>query len=489
MPSPHHPARPPSSRLPARLAPLIAPLLALAASASSAGAQPLGVEFAEQPLTLDSIGLTLPVPKGSRAQAATPGSPVAARIVPENADWSISIQLTEAQTPSVRTADFTDGIIRRVREAYGVVRSGPNMETKRITNSRAEVLDRSRDLRVAGLEADRVYLRVPDDTAEERAIAGYTVVRLSPRRFVVFQLSAPASEFESARALFQTTIAAADFDRSRQDEVKRGASVLRGRDLLLSISTDEFDRLVQSFEGRWERLYRPAPPGADAEPRELGYRRVRAWKGMRGEIQIGADPENFDTVESQRGYLVAIDARLLDADGQTTDVASRYFLTPDASEEAWSIRMTLRRDERIVSNYVENGVRVDSTLKVSLTASGQPAETVRPLIQGLGYISQVQTYLLPELLIETGAPGEYGFYAYETSKQTIAYRATHASRDERTGQWTIETTIAGADEPRVSTYNAQSRFQRTRLPDGRVWERTTLEDLLELWRRNGLPVR
>jgi len=444
-----------------------------------------GVEFADEPLELPEIGLTMPVPAGSTAQSPPRGSPAAARIAPPGSAWTIDIQIAQSPSPGVATAAFTDSIVRQIQRSVGVVRTDPETDQERLVSTNAEVIERTPDLRVAGLEAERVVLRLPG-RAQDHSITAFTVVRQTPRQFVIFQLNTQESIYDRTGLIYRTVVAAARFQDEQQREARRGAAVLRGRDLLTRLSTERFDALVDSFGERWERL---SIPGDAGQVRELGYRRIRAWQGRRGEIQFGADPSAFDAVESESGYVLAIDARLLGDGGELTDIASRYFLSRDLDEEAWSVRMTVRRGERVMQTYSETGARVDEALKVAVDAPGEPPEVIRPLIRGLGYISQVRHFMLPEILVELGIPGTYGFYAYQSSKQTISLRTVELEQRGDDAGWAVVSFDESGTPTRTSRYTPDGRFVETEMPDGQTWSRTTLDTLLDRWRRAGLPVR
>jgi hypothetical protein len=229
----------------------------------------------------------------------------------------------------------------------------------------------------------------------------------------------------SARA---ADISAADFDR--------GAAIEFGVSALNALTADHFDAVIAANKERWERLYVPGPSGAAADDTEVGYRRIAAWKGQRGEIDPERDKSRWTVEERQEGYVLSVEYRYLDPKGRTiTDSRGIFYMTPDRKEEAWQITMTVR-DERSgrKSTFVEIGARSGASMTVKTTGGGENVGSV-PTVPSMGYVSQFESLLLPQLIARSGmGPGEYAFYAYNSVAGSVSLRTDTAAQTP-TGAW------------------------------------------------------
>lgn len=454
----------------------------------------VGVTLAQEPLRLEEIGLTMQIPAAARVDAGHRSSPVVARIRPEDSeqdDWRIDIQAPAARAGLVAPDDFADAILERLAERFGIVRSTVPGEDRpaaeHLAETRMMLLDRVRGLHIGGREAARFYVGTPR-TGDPR-IQGYTVVQVEPERFIVFELNAPYHEREAARLMYETIVATARFRDAHQAVATRAKQVMRGREILRSLTTDQIDRALELADGRWERLYQPAPNGADSDATELGYRLVNAWRGRRGQLNPARPAEKFTGADLDEGLMLSMRVRVIEPGGVTIDTEGRFFATTDGASEAWNIRMARRQGDRVVGVFEETGAREGRNMKILVDGTGMPARTIRPIFAADGYLPQVHAFLLPHLLTLAAIENDYGFYAYRTADGAVKFRTDRLQEaDDRPGVWRLSTTFGDGQEPQITTLAEDGRMLRTRLSEGRIWEPVELDRLVSLWRRKGLPM-
>ncbi|MFG0325833.1 MAG: hypothetical protein ACF8SC_00995 [Phycisphaerales bacterium JB037] len=480
---PHAPRRnPPEALHPFRF---FATLLLLLPLLSPAHAQPVGVPLSDEVLRIDELGMVVALPENASAQAVPGSETVAARITPDRGTWTITIQTPRARAAETTPDVLATQVLEQLEAAYAVV----SPQSGRRERTEARLINRFPDLLISGRPAERFYISLPSGPAGKRMLHGYTFLQVTGSRFVVFELITPEENTDLIQRVYETVVASTRFVDPLRAEADRGKAVMRGLEVLSSIPSSEYERILSDIGVRWERLHTPSPTGRDADAVEHGYRRIRAWKGQRGEIDPRQSPDEFTGIEQDEGYLLSMDVRFLQAGAQTTDIFARYFVSPDFSQEAWTIQMTLRDGARVVGTYGETGVREGTSIKVAIDSPGQPPMTVRPLIQGPGYIGQVRSYMLPELLATAGVPGEFAFYAYRTTEQGVFLRRdTLEPITSRDGGWRVTSTLQEGELPQTTILDRNNRFVRTTLPNAKVWERTSLDDLVRIWKSKNLPM-
>jgi len=469
-------------RTPATLATLLACLLALAPAApAQVAAEAPGVRLAGAPLRVSSIGLTMHVPEGSTSQTSSFGTTIATQIILEDKIGIITVQGRSSTDTDLTPVQVGDGIIEKALGTYGKTGAAGQ-----IASSRARVLSRNSSLVVADQEMDRFYMELPPKAdADPAPVNGYTIAVPEPGRVVIFELLTSAKDFERARAIYETCIATATFAPAGDLAAKRAATVRAGVKLFEQLTPDDYRDVFETFGTRWERLYRPANTGAEVDAAEFGYRRMKAWVGRRGELNPDKDPAKWSSTDQQPGYLLQIDARLLEST-YVVDTQAVYFLSMNRSTEAWTVRMGIRQDGQ-VNRWTETGARTDHSMSVT-TAHGSGAPTVvRPLVQGEGYISMIEAYMLPPLLVHAGVPADFAFYAYQSRDAAIRLRQDSL---ERVGDstWKLTSRLNEDAPPQIAYLSTEGEPIRTELADGRIWEPTSYNRLVKLWRDKGLPL-
>ena len=460
-------------------------------------AQPVGIIMQAEPLYIPSIGLEVQLPENCVADAGNPESTVRATIRPSEGDWFISIQSLGNPAGEANAAQLTDEIIERLSKRFGVVRTFEDPET----NERKEVLVETRvrpvqripNLTISGdRNAERAYVSVPQFSGSSERFLGYTVIETTPTEYVVFELSCPVGEIGIARATYETVVATSKFTDANSEIAQRAKRISRGIELLGAIEPAQFDRVIAQNQSRWERLFIPAENGRIEDDTEVGYRHIRCWKGVRGEIDPRRRPENFNAVDREKGYILRMDVRILQNVGpndiEPVDTTATYFQSLDGTAEAWQITMS-RRSGFETATFREIGARHNASLKIHIEGPGTPPTEMRPIFSTEGYISQISAFLLPQLLATSGLPGDYAFYAYRTVDQRVRMREdTLKDAEGLVGVFSLETVFRDEIPAQITLLRDDGTVIRTSMPDGRVWETTTVGQLRNLWQQKDLPL-
>lgn len=475
---------------------------ATAQNAPVKSAPPAMVPLAKEPLRLESVGLEVLLPHGAIAQVQRVGSVESVQVTPPLPDetWAVTIS-----TPRSANTQHTPEVVAReglkqLMESVGVPML--DHETRRPIRggtSGAEVLQGVKAVKIdaAPEEGSRFYVKLPRGGGDPPSVRGYTVFRIAPGRFVVFELFTSAAEFERVRVFYETIVANARFAAPNDREMVRGAAVETGIALLAGLSAEDMRAVVESRADLLARTFKESPTGADADAEEIGYQRIRARIGSRGELDPRRAPGSWDAADRQEGYLVTVEGRqLLRDQGVMVDSRGTYFMTPDRTEEAWVMDMGVRpladakvRRPRDTGSWNEIGARSGASMTITVARSGEPGQTVRPTVPDRGYISQLEMLLLPYILLHTKRPGEYGFYAYQSQNDRVALRRdTLEQRPDRPGVWVLTTRATEDSDPRTATYTERGELIRVTMPNRAVIEPVTPDRLTRLWRSKGLPM-
>lgn len=461
------------------------------ASPPTAPAVPVPVVLSDELYKLDEIGLVLQLPKGHKAETTQLNGVTTVQIYPEDRLYVVTVQMPMVTDEMQSVAQACEKIIDQFKGALGVF----DAQTRQQLGSTAALLEPRKELRIPGSKqpGERFMCSIPrrDGTY---VIQGYSIFKPLPNQFVIFELVCAESVLPRARPAYEVLVAAAKFEdpavmiESRRKAVTGGIELLKKIDsaqLLAAMPTDQV----------WYRLYRPSRTGIEGDAEEGGYRSVRFWRGVRSEVGNKKEPASATNPE---GILCEIDARLISrrptAAGQPMEVQSVdsravYFLSMDRNEEMWSVLMVMP-DPRAkqARSYRETGARSGKSLTISLNLPAEPPKTIKPLLQGEGYLSQVEAQLLHSLLILNKVEGEIGFYSYRTDSQSIVLRRDVVTRDPKGRDMLgIATRFREEPEPQKSAYDADGRLLRAELPDGRVWEPITPAELFKLYKSKGLP--
>lgn len=456
--------------------------------------QPSGVsgtiEFEEESFRLDSIGMEMFLPLGATAESGGVGGRVTATIKHPGGTWLVNITTPRTANPDVTTAHAMDEVVTQVLKSTGEIydRTRPG----EVIGYRGRVIVPRTSLTINGQPAERAYVLLPPEGNQPGVVRGYTIFRLTPQQFVTFELITTEPALTTARRESEGMIGTATFVDPAKVSTARAAAIQTGLKVFERVTPETLREIVEAMPERWERLYRPSPTGARADDEEVGYRRVRAGVGRRGDL----DP-NKKTIgpgDREPGYVIRMDARWLDRSREggskprVVDSQSIFFLSLDRTREAWSVRNAIREGTG-VGVASELGVRDGRAMSVELNAPGQTARTIRPVIQGEGYVSRLESLLLPQILIRAGITADMGFYVYQSDRETIRLRRDVLEEaPDRPGLWRLTTRLNDQTRPQISLYNAQGALVRAELPRGIIAEPISLDALVSLWRSKNLPM-
>ncbi len=469
---------------------------ATARSTPTAPPSTSAIEMAADPFTLPSVGLSLYLPVGCTTQTSQIEQVVTVQIIPEDASWRLLIRTPRSNDPKVTIKQVIDHSVEQLLASTAIRDSQNNT-----ISTKAKVIENNTTLIIAGKPAGRAYVSLPQANNQPNVIKGFTAFQVGSGKFVTFELTTFESQLEKVRPVYETIVSGASFTDPGDLATSRAAAVQAGILMFDQFSSGQMATLIQTNADRFERLYEPATSDDDAMEREKGYRRIRFSKGFRGELDPSKSRSKWAGLDHQEGYIAQIDARLLIDDPQSNavqvyDSIGIFFMTPDRKDEAWLVKMTLR-DGNTNRPWTEIGARQTNdvgkiTINVTTQGPGISPSHTQPLIQGQGYISRLETYILPQILIAHGIEADFGFYTYQPAG---AGGAVHLRRDlleqvpSRPGLYKITTHQTENAEPQISFFRADGSLIQTTLPDGRTWEPITFERLLKIWKAKGLPTQ
>jgi len=473
------------------------------------------VELSNDPFRIESAGLSMYLPLGSLAQTTRLGEQAAVRVTPPTPPgqrplWIMNIQTVQAPAAQGSTEWLADRIIDQLRAsggrlnvevAPGAGSSRPLQDTRStISRTAIRLLARDPALRVGEQIADRSYLVVPTPGGDQ-VIHGHSVFHVAGDRFVTFELITAQEFFPEVKPVYETTVATATFVDPTEAAARRFAAIQAGKLLIERFTPADYAAVVDGsafghtsggvYE-RWERLYTPGGTGRAMDDTEHGYKRVQTWIGYRGELEPDRDPKGWTPAERTPGYLLKMQTRLIQptpAGDQIVDSEATFFMSRDRNEEAWIIRMGLTDPTGAEVLWRETGARDGASVTIAVEEPGAPPRAIKPVIQGDGYVSRLEAFLLPHLIVRAGIVTEYGFYAYQPSLQTIAFRTDSLEQPANTpGRYRLTTRLADDLEPQTSTFEADGSLRQTRLPDGRTWQPIDFQRLYRLWQNKDLPL-
>ena len=448
---------------------------------------PSAVRLSSSPVRIESLGLTLFLPEGAGAQTVTQGqsASVATRIVFPDASGFTAIHGKRSRDDSLTLAGVTDELVEKMLTAAGKI----NAEGKLIEGtSRANIIARDPALTINGFPADRFYVEFPEVRGEGQEVRGYTVFKTGPGRFVIFELFTDLLKLDRARVNYETMISSAEFTAGEDIDIKRSTMIRSGIAALGSLTAADYKDVMNASGQRWERLYSPARTGDDLDAREHGYRRLRAWVGRRGELNPDRKENEWRDIEREPGFLLRIDALLIE-DDLRVDSQAIYYLSIDRTLESWSVKMTLRQGEATPTRWEETGAREDTSMVVRVEQGGAHPRVIKPLTQSEGYVSVLESYMMGPLLVKADLPSDFAFYTYQSQGEKVSLRTDSVARPQgANGPFEITTRPRENGPSQTALYRPDGSLIRIDRPDGRIWEPIAFDRLVALWRAKDMPL-
>lgn len=446
---------------------------------------PARVTLADESLRLDTLGLSITPPAGSTSHTQSIGGRVTSSIIFPDQAGVVSIQRRTTTREDLSLIEIEEALLKKTLDLPDAVQ-GVTIETQ-VETGVGQALGRSQFIAAAGRIIRPFYVRLND--VQDDPFRGFAVIRTSSVDFVLFQLFAPERDFDKAREMFEVMLQTTATDGASEADDRRGEFVNAGVDLFSRLTHADYEAVVKDFPEQFERIYRPAPGGAPADEQEVGYRRVRAWLGHRDELTDKQPARQTDQSREPTGYLLRIDGLVLLEDGRRADSRSIYYLSKDRRQEAWSVEMAIRhigggRPEV----WTELGARSGRSMSVQISQGGSSTHTVRPLIEGPGYLSRLESFLVPQLIIQADKPGEYAYYSYDQTAEVNTIRSVEAERvPDRPGLWRV-TTRRPDEQSETSEFNEYGRLIRSETSDGLIKRPIEFDRLYSIWQSKGLPL-
>jgi len=442
------------------------------------------VEFADQPITVESIGLSMEVPVGVRTSQTTIGSRATTQITSKDTTWLLNIQSPRTSNVLTTTSDVVDEVVLQLFRAAGVIYDKAKVDLSNPVGFTGKILVPKASIKLAsGLEGTRIYIGLPPTDGFPAVVRGYTVFKISESQFATFEVVVIESEWAAAKVVTEAMIATSQFADAGTVNTDRRAGIVAGSTLFSQMSPETLGSVVDAQPERWERLYKPGATGAAIDDTEIAYRRITSKRGTK------ADVGGTGSGSRTKGFIVQIDARAI-FEKQVVDSRGIYFVSEARDSELWNVHITVR-DLKTRANsrtVFELGARDGGSMSVQVQADGGKDKLIRPTIAGEGYISQVESWLLPQILVQSQIPTNYAFYAYQSDPEAISLRQDVLERlPGDSGLWRLTSTLGDKSRSQISTYETDGTLVKTQMPDGSVWEPTTADGLMRLWRDKSLP--
>lgn len=459
---------------------LIAPTAAQPQQPREGSVQPNPIVFSSEPFEIKSLGLTIRLPIGARLDTSSIGVTNASfALFAKDNTWIIKLLTPESHDLSLTAANVADGLLAELSRSW----TARDPLTNRVTMSAITELFRDDSLVLGTMRASRFYARVPRPNGAV-LVNGYTIIRTAPGRFVIFQLDCMEAEYDRARMAYETILATVRFRDPTEMSADRASGLLAGDRLLMHFNSDDLVSMLPESQ-QFYRLYRPGTTGLESDDIEVAYQVVDIHRGQRGELTPSRSKSRWIQSDRDWGFVVNVKARFLDGK-QVIDSESIFFLSLDRTKEAWSTKMAIKQGRK-TALFIETGARDGDAIEVNTIRPGEPPQAKRWKKPPLGYLSQVEKYLLPMMLTAMGAQTEFAFYTYQSQHNDLMLRRDTLTLSDTTGQWILDTTD-NEDVSKDTTFlSANGDVVRKKLANGVVMEAIKPDRLARIWRNKGLP--
>lgn len=448
------------------------------------------IEMAGTPFEISNLGLRFSLPVGATATTRRIGTEVQADIVGPNAAYRVSITSRTSSNTELTAEAAAQSILLNLKEAFGV--SDGDADSSVTIATFAEELRTVEPVPFAAGTAHRFFIRQPATRDEGDTVRGVAVINLGRGRMLVWDATAPEANFETLAPSLDAMLRTLQVENPELRQADRGVAIEAGQRVLDAIGSEQLRRVFEDGDEHWLRLYEPSADG----DREVGYRRVTTWAGTRDEVS----PNSRGAPDPSPGYLVRIEARTLGEVNEATgnrviyDSRGTYWVREDLDAETWQLSIAIR-DGRRVTTLTEIGAREESAdpedneLIVTAQSPNGRSETTRHRLEGEGYLPQSIALMLPQLLATTETAGDFGFYVYRSDTSAVAYRSDTLRKDPDSDGWIMRSRVAPGTPELIKFLEPDGSIRREQLPDGKVWDPIEANELVNLWRRKGLPLK
>lgn len=451
---------------------------------------------------LRGLGVSLDAPEGVawRIELREDGRPRAFLARPVAAPaWTATVEPFEAASP-LPDPDAIDEAI-----AY--------LKSMRDAGAEFSILE-NREIKLGDALGHLLMLEVPlqpgssttTDAAapSDTAMTGFLIVPRGGRSFLAVRIAAETARYPSSWAELERMLGSVRVLPAAQLAAWEAGLLDQGRGRLASFARERLEAAADG-ETRWFRVHRPAADGQPA--REVGSLAIRAAPAARGLLDPSRDPDSLRTAEREPGVLLSVEGRLLPPEtvsgerAERLDLSIRAWTALDLSNEAWSMRQTIRDPDRRGEppTMAETGVRtaprpgqprpVLEVVEASREAMSRTPQ--RWVLTGEPHLGQVESALLGALLAPVDAPIDLAWQHYDRSLGAVVRRLDEV-RPSPDGDGGFEIrTLSHPDDsnPVIQRFDRDGRLLVRTDADGTVTEAIDQETLRRIWEREGLPIR
>jgi hypothetical protein len=442
------------------------------------------IEMSQKPLNLPGLGIEVVLPVGSTSKQQTLSREVFADVIGKDNQWRLTISTQTSSNTEMGAKDAIEKILENLQKSFSVTNVDKPDE---MVGTFARELAPIESIKFSGGEAFRFFLFQPSarDNVPD-TIRGVAVIKTGPGQMLVWDMAAREENYAIAKQALDATLSAIVTTIAPLGELEREIALKTGQRLVKDISLDQMHSIFTNYGERWYRYYRVDEQGNESE---IGYRRIKARLGTRGDLG-GLGQGN----SGESGYIVEIEARMLEEnpvgnDRLIYDSKGSYFVSEDLNTETWNLIVVVKQG-RQSTTFSELGAR-EGFLELLVTTSDPSGrgDTKKHSLKEIGYLPLAFSLILPAILSETNALGDIAFYTYRSDASLVAFRHDAIRHDpENEGHW-IHRSSVSHDSPQIVKYvNADGNILREELPGGRRWVATAIEDLSRIWRGKGLPM-
>jgi len=449
------------------------------------------IPLAAHPQDIPGLGISLSLPERAYTSISTvAGAQTSAIVFPGKSDqkWQMAIKSHTSSNAELTNEEALHSIINQlkltkpVRDARKQNISPEDILNKNFEYSRIVITDYIKDLTIAGVPAERVYLSAP--TLPDYPDAGITIFNPSPGKFLLVHMECPHGTLADHKLLFETISASVVFKDASEINAKRATAVLALDQLFSQVNAEDLESLMDESP-QFFRLFRPSASARAMDDEDVAWQRISIRTGQAGEINPGKARTKWSAEDRAFGFILQIDARAL-LFNSVVDSQGIFFLSRDRQDERWSLRNTVRKG-RSSSTTTQTLVRKGDKLSYVVERPGKPRHTGEFAIPPRGYLSKIESALLPRLIATRNIPGDFAYYAFDPGLDTIVLKYESFESDGD-GNWNSELRHVENSLPHSSIYDSRGRIMQRVTPDGQRLVPIESDRLRKIWAAKDLPI-
>jgi hypothetical protein len=437
--------------------------------------------LASEPVAVESIGLELYPPANASSRLEPIGDLMSLVLIDRSTPptWSMRVQPMASTLENPSPAAQIDQLLASWR-----------------SSGRAFTVLSNEAVTYGGVSGRFCSLRT-DGEADRTIIVGWLVLPFERDfNYLVFTFQTTAEAYRQLEPVLKASFSTMRLRGVDAIVGERRARLAAGDAFLRSVTPDK----LKSLAGRTKvlRFYRPGVGGGTQSDVEVGFAAIEFSEAKRGHLNPARDEKVFTPNEHEVGLMVKVYGRQIEnADrGLYREMAMRFWLAWDQSEEYWSVRVT-RRQGRASRSEAETGARTPpspSEPRGSMTVirTALSGETREPLVWPGGppevYLSQAMRWGLSWLLpTDSDEPMELSYYCFDSGSGRLLLRRDdwRPSPDGRS-RWILMSKVKSDAPEVVSIHTDSGDLIRRTYSDGVIAEPSTLEEIRRLWRLKGL---